>query len=109
MNEAALHDSLAQAYNLIADARRSEAPDFDRVMDGLGRLFDPKGPFNTPTMTLALPPSVDRAILDIRDVMERFRDRSAESTEEAVRELWGVLSRPEVVAALRKRGAFEAE
>ncbi|MBK5957716.1 hypothetical protein CCR97_05760 [Rhodoplanes elegans] len=109
MNEAALHDRLAEAYNLIAAALRSEAPDFDRVMDAIGRLFDPKGPFNTPTMTLALPPSVDRAVLDLRDVMERFRDRSAESTEEAVREVWSVLSRPEVVAALRKREAFETE
>ncbi|MDC7785476.1 hypothetical protein PQJ75_26615 [Rhodoplanes sp. TEM] len=107
MNEAALHDLLARAYNLIAAALRDDRPDFDRVMDAVGRLLDPKGPFNTPTMTLSLPPSVDRAILDLRGVMERFRDASAESTEEAVREIWSVLSRPEVVKALKEREAFK--
>ncbi|RAI45087.1 hypothetical protein [Rhodoplanes roseus] len=108
MNEQVLHDLLAKAYNLIAAELRSAAPDFDRVMDAVGRLFDPKGAFNTPTMTLSLPPAVDRAVIDLREVMERFRDAAAESTEEAVRDVWSVLSRPEVVAALKKREAFGA-
>lgn len=109
MNERAIHDLLAKTYNLIAAALRSEHPDFDAVMEQAGSLLDPKGPFNTPTMTLSLPPAVDRAIIDLRDVMERFRDASAEPTKEAVRELWSVLSRPEVVAALKNREAFRAE
>ena len=107
MNEAALHDRLAAAYNLIGAALRGGRPDLVRVMDELLRLFDPKGPFNTPTGNLALPPEIGHAVIDIRQVMERFRDASAESGEDAVREIWAVLSRPTVVAALKDREVFK--
>ncbi|MTW15587.1 hypothetical protein GJ689_05120 [Rhodoplanes serenus] len=107
MNEAALHDRLAAAYNLIGAALRGGRPDFIRLTDELAVLFDPKGPFNTPTGNLALPPEIGRAVVDIRQVMERFRDASAESGEDAVREIWAVLSRPAVVAALKDREAFK--
>ena len=38
------------------------------------RLFDPEGPFNTPTMTVSLDPVIDQAVRDAREVIERFRD-----------------------------------
>jgi hypothetical protein len=70
-------------------------------MDEIARLFDPKRAFNTPTATVAFNPTIDRAVRDIRDIMERFRDANRESTEDAARDLWAVLSRPDVVAELR--------
>jgi hypothetical protein len=101
MNEIRIHDLLAQAYNLLAAELRSRHPTFEGPMEEIGRLFDPKGPFNTPTMMLALDPVIDQAVRDVREVMERYRDGNRESVEEAARDLWVVLSRPEVVAELR--------
>ncbi len=105
MNETRIHDLLAQAYNLLAAELRSRHPTFDGPMDEMRRLFDPKGPFNTPTMTVSLDPVIDQAVRDVREVMERFRDGNRESVEEAARDLWVVLSRPEVIAELRAEAA----
>ncbi|EJW10364.1 hypothetical protein A33M_0150 [Rhodovulum sp. PH10] len=107
MNEAAIHDRLAQAHNLLAGLLRADgesvgADEYDRAMDRIALLFDPKGPFHTPSMTVALPPALDRAVIELREIMERFRDATAESSEQAVRELWSVLGRREVVAELRR-------
>ncbi|MGZ8310355.1 MAG: hypothetical protein ACXWU0_11255 [Rhodoplanes sp.] len=62
MNETRIHDLLAQAYNLLAAELRSRHPTFDGPMDEMMRLFDPKGPFNTPTMTVSLDPVIDQAV-----------------------------------------------
>jgi hypothetical protein len=101
MNEARIHDLLAQAYNRLAAELRSGHPDFDGAMEDLARLFDPKGTFNTPTMVAGLHPELDRAVRDIREIMERFRDANRESIEDAARDVWRVVSRREVVTELR--------
>jgi hypothetical protein len=57
-------------------------------------------------MMAALDQVIDRAVRDIREIMEQFRDGNRESIEHAARDLWIVLSRPNVVAELRAEAEY---
>lgn len=101
MNEVDIQDRLARAYKLLADLAGTNRPDVDAAADAILRLFDPKGPFNTPTAKLDLDPTLQGAVLRIRGIMEQFRDGNRESIEQALHEVWTVLSRPPVIDALQ--------
>ena len=100
MNEADIRDRFARAHRLLTDLRTSDRPDVDAAADAIMHLFDPKGPFNTPTARLRLHPTLQAAVLRIREIMEQFRDGNRESIEQALRDIWGVLGRADVLAAL---------
>jgi hypothetical protein len=109
MNEGDIRDRLARAHRLLADLRSAARPDIEAAADGIMRLFDPKGPFNTPTAKLKLAPTLQLTVLRIREIMEQFRDGNRESIEQALRDLWIVLDRPDVLAALRPEEEAAAE